>query len=65
MATIEIRLADPASLSGRQCTSSILLKGLFCFVVFLDSVYIKCCSCDCALDLNLVSSLDFYNVSLF
>ena len=65
MATIDNRLADPVFLSGRRCTSSVLLKGLFCFVFFGDSVHIKCCSCDCALDLNLVSSLDFYNVSLF
>ena len=32
MATIENRLADPVSLSGRQCTSSVLLKGLFGFL---------------------------------
>ena len=32
VATIENRLADPVSLSGRQCTSSVLLKGLFGFL---------------------------------
>ena len=34
------------------------------FLFFLDSV-VKCCSCACALDLKLDSSLDFYDVSLF
>ena len=64
MATIENRLADPVSLSGRRCTSSVLLKGLFCFVLFsFEIVFIS--SADCALDLNLMSSLDFYSVSLF
>ena len=65
MATTDNRLADPVSLSGRRCTSSVLLKGLLCFL-FYDSV-IKCCSDACALDLRFAvfSSLDFYNVSLF
>ena len=41
MATIENRLADPVSLSGRQRTSSVLLKGLFCFCFcFFEIVFI-------------------------
>ena len=51
MATIENRLADPVSLSGRRCTSSVLLKGLFCFVLFLDSFHIKCLAVAIALSI--------------
>ena len=40
MATIENRLTDPVSLSRRRCTSSVLLKGLFCFV-FFEIVFIS------------------------
>ena len=31
MATIDNRFADAVSLSGRRCTSSVLLKGVLCF----------------------------------
>ena len=34
MTTIDNRLADPDSLSGRRCTSSVLLKGLLYFFFF-------------------------------
>ena len=31
MATTDNRLADPVSLSRMRCTSSVFMKGLFCF----------------------------------
>ena len=40
MATIENRLADPVSLSGRQRTSSVLLNGLFVLFSFFEIVFI-------------------------